>query len=344
MTHNFLYNFLGSDQSELGVPELAMTGSIRSEPPYVTFSDEYNEFVRSGNIKVVKGKLIESDGSDSVIVQNGDQKRTITDIAAIILATGFEASPSLDFLPDEILQTLQFDSSGDVFPLALNVNSVVSSKIPSLGFVGFYRSPYWGVMEMHARFLGKLWTGDEQAAKALAEDTTMDTMLKLRKDPPRAQFPMGDYAYLMDYFSRILNIRLWEPEDSHAERTGLVFPARYTYDNASAAQKSETKSALDLFYGTFKASEEGKFLARAVFKAMQGDWKLNRVIDSFIESYPSGKLEGTAQFLPRFPTAEGFDKEYLYLEKGEFTSKAGLKFTAKRRYVSYYSLFPGAYC
>ena len=75
-------------------------------------------------------------------------------------------------------------------------------------------------MEMQARYLGKLWSGDNEAAKALQDDETMDEMLKLRHEPLLcAQFPMGDYAYLMESFSRILGIQRYEPNNP-TERTG----------------------------------------------------------------------------------------------------------------------------
>jgi hypothetical protein len=330
-----MYNVLGGDQSGLGITELILTPAAQMEPPYLAISDEYTEFVRSGNIKVLKGKVTgnSKEGSDRIIVENDGKEQLISNVATVIFATGFDPAPSLDFLPPDLLQTLQLDPTHDEFPLALNVHSVISQKVPSLGFVGFYRSAYWGAIEMQARFLGKLWTGDAAAAKALAEDETMDNMLKLRGDPRRAQFPMGDYAYLMESFSDILGIKRQEPGGDPDARTGQVTPARYTDDNASATEKAETELALKLFYNTFDESAQGRYLARATFRAMQGDWKLNREIKSFIESYPSGTLDGSAQFLPRYPTDEGFDAEYLYLERGEFTSTTGLKFTAKRRYV-----------
>jgi hypothetical protein len=335
ITHGFMNKYIGSDQSDLGASELAMVGDARTQPPYVALSDEYIEFVRSGNIKVIKGKVIGGslDHPNSIIMDDAGDHKVVEDVEAVVLATGFDASPSLDFLPEEILQTLQFEPACDEFPLALNVNCAASRSIPSLGFVGFYRSPYWGVMEMQARYLGKLWSGDEAAAKALEEDKTVDTMLKLRRDPRRAQFPMGDYAYLMESFASILGIRRFQPENANA-RTGLVLPARYSYDVASDKQKTQIDFALTRFYDTFSRSEKDrKYLARAVFRALQGDWKLEREITSFISSYPSGRLTGSAKLLPRFPTKEGFDLEYLYLEKGDFTTTTGLHFSANRRFV-----------
>ena len=336
-TNNFLGTYLGSDQSELGYPALAMKGPIRSEPPFLAVSDEYTEFVRSGNIKIIQGhaKDFKALGERTITVDNDTSKESlqITNIAAVILATGFDAAPSLNFLPPELLETLQFDPSCDEFPLALNVNTVVNRSLPALGFVGFYRSPYWGVMEMQARYLAKLWSGDTQAAEALNEGNTMDTMLKLRRDPRRGQFPMGDYAYLMESFSKVLDIKRQEPVPAKNTRTGLVFPPRYTYADSTETEKAETVRALMAFNDTFVDSEKkGKFLARAVFRAMQGDWKLERQIESFISTYPSGTFSATAKFLPRCPTEEGYDGEYLYVESGEFSTTTGMKFTAKRRY------------
>ena len=338
-THSFLNMYLGSDQSELGYTELTMKGPLRSEPPYLAVSDEYNEFVRSGNIKIVRGhtKDFSKLGSGVVTIEDDmdassrGKSHDITNISAVILATGFDASESLKFLPKEILETLQFAPDCEEFPLALNVNTVVNHSLPSLGFVGFYRSPYWGVMEMQARYLAKLWSGDVEAAKALAEDTSMKTMLKLRRDPRQGQFPMGDYAYLMESFAKILGIKRLEPDSTKDTRSGLVFPPRYTYSESSNSEKLETMLALTTFNSTFTDSGKGKFLARAVFRAMQGDWKLERQIESFISTYPSGTFSATAKFQPRCPTEKGYDGEYLYVESGDFLTTTGMKFTAKRR-------------
>ena len=190
-------------------------------------------------------------------------------------------------------------------------------------------------MDMQARYLAKLWSGDGQAAKALEEDTTKDTMLKLRRDPRQGQFPMGDYAYLMESFAKILGLQRIEPDPTKDTRSGLVFPPRYTYSDSSEVEKSETAAALGIFDNTFLDSEkQGKFLACAVFRAMQGDWKLERKIESFISTYPSGTFSAKAKFLPRRPTEEGYDGEYLYVENGEFLTTTGMSFTAKRRFAN----------
>lgn len=334
-THGFLKNFIGTDQSEFGAPEIFMEGGILSEPPCLGVSDQYNEYVRAGLIKLVKGKISGvSSSSPRVINLSTDGEETVLDdVAAVVFATGFDPAPSVSFLSKEILDTLQADPSNDKCFLALNMNSTISNQIPSLGFVGFYRSPYWGVMEMQARFLGKLWSGDAKAAKALAEDTTKESLLKLRTDPRAAQFPMGDYAYLMEFWSDILDIRRKEPESTaNGARSGVVLPARYLPANATAEQIEQSSASLrDVQQVLNASSESAKFVPRVIFKAMQGIWKLERSIDSRRSDYPSGTLIGEAHFHPRASTDENYDLEYLYKESGEFVSPQGFRFTATRR-------------
>lgn len=226
--NDFFIERFGSDQSELAGDALAMRGEITKQPAWLAVSDSYNEFVRSGSIKLHTGrvtgldKFVENEnsqdsvGSDvepiglsdiTVSGQNGNVD--LNNVAAIILASGFDATSSLSFLPEEILQILQFDPSCDPFPIDLQCHSTVHKSIPNLGFVGFYRSPYWGVMEMQARFLGKLWTNATDISTTLDGDEDIIILRKCYAEEPErfAQFPMGDYAYLMESFAGATGIK-----------------------------------------------------------------------------------------------------------------------------------------
>ncbi|TAQ87296.1 hypothetical protein B7494_g4397 [Chlorociboria aeruginascens] len=303
-THTFFQTYVGNNQSSYG-PCLTIAGDVLSQPPCLTVSEEYPEFVRSRNIQLLKGHVTGclKDNPHTITIQDGEQEQHLEDVAAIIYATGYEPSPSIDFLSPSLLQSLNFSPESRKFPLALNFHSTASASIPDLGFVGFYRSPYWGVMEMQARFLGKLWTNEPLAIKALEEDETMAQMLELRTDPLCAQFPMGDYAYLMESFSSAVGIpRI----DTEGQRSGIVLPARYPNPNLTT-EMAESSAALEIIDKIFTDSTNAKFVARAVFRAFQGDWKLDRKIDSAISSFPSGEFKGTAKFLPRFPTDKEFD-------------------------------------
>ena len=334
-THGFMKSVLGGDQSDLGVPELVMTGDVVAKPPFLGISDQYYEFIRSKNIRLVRGKVTNApdSSSNSIFVQDGEDQHTLNDVAAVVFATGFDPASSLSFLPEHVLKDLDFDATSDTVPLGLGVHGSISSTVPSLGFVGFYRSPYWGVMQMQAKFLGKFWSGDEKAAEALATDKTLQGIVSLRNNPRAAQFPMGDYAYLMESFSEILNIKRIEPKDSpEGSRSGIVIPSRYLNDGASESELQQSATEISVVEKILKgSSESGKLLPRAIFRGMQGDWKLERDIVSRRSDYPSGKLSGSAYFHPRTPTEDLYDFEYLYNESGEFVSEQGFRFTATRR-------------
>jgi hypothetical protein len=115
-------------------------------------------------------------------------------------------------------------------------------------------------------------------------------------------------------------------------------PFRYIYDSADKKQKQEAALALSIVQKTMSESTtNAKFVARAVFKGMQGIWNLERSIDSRHVSFPSGILNGTATMLPRFPTHETADMEYLYFEEGDFRPNWGGVMHAKRSYVYHYT-------
>jgi hypothetical protein len=115
-------------------------------------------------------------------------------------------------------------------------------------------------------------------------------------------------------------------------KTGIVLPPRYLPDSASIAQKNEAKIALEIIDRIFSQSaSQGKFVARAIFRALQGIWYLERNISSRLDTFPSGNLSGSASFLPRYPTKKDTEMEYLYFEEGEFRPSWGGTMSAKRR-------------
>lgn len=236
--NEFFVRRFGSDQSELAGDALAMRGEIIKQPAWLAVSDSYSEFVRSGNIRLHTGRVTDldkfvdngeswtmgfsndkSNGLSNITVKGQNGNEDIDNVAAIILASGFDSTSSLSFLPDEILQILHFDPICDPFPIYLQCHSTVHKSIPDLGFVGFYRSPYWGVMEMQARFLGKLWTGATDISRTLDGDDDIAILRKCYYEEPErfAQFPMGDYAYLMESFAGATGIKRtpWPVDENH---------------------------------------------------------------------------------------------------------------------------------
>ncbi|OHW91861.1 pyridine nucleotide-disulfide [Colletotrichum incanum] len=362
LTHGVYATSLGQDQSDFS-PAVAVTADHHSDPAYLAVSENYMEFVRAGLITVSKGKLHSITGTTATLKDSSSAK--IENVAAVVLATGFDPSPCISFLPPQVLETLNHSPRHRDLPLALAFHGTHVKDFPSLGFVGFYRSPYWGVMEMQARFFAALWTPPPLAPRpsklsdALLDDASDWRTVSLRDDPRASQFPMGDYSYLVQEFSSALGIPITPPLEPptpvlphNGKPMDILTPARYISPLADEIAKAEAAKSLQQTQSTAIAGlTTSRFVAKAVFRSLLGTWKLERDLTSRLPSHPSGHFSGTAQFLLRDKTADGLKcasgsvpadepldddglaTEYLYIEDGEFRADNGLVFRATRRYV-----------
>ncbi|AEO53749.1 hypothetical protein MYCTH_76450 [Thermothelomyces thermophilus ATCC 42464] len=357
IVHSIYQTTLGTDQSIFS-PDLAVTTAHTGNPPYLAVSENYLDFVRSGLIALSRGKLAALSADGATLTPSNEQ---IGDVAAVVYATGFEASPSISFLPASVKEALSLSPSDLNNTVALAFHGTYHPDVPNLGFVGFYRSPYWGIMEMQARFLTALWAAGGPSSpslppsikEALSNDRSIERTLGLRTDPRASQFPMGDYAWLMQEFAAALGLersphlgpmpRL-PPADKEMD---ILTPARYPSGSLTESQRAEVARSLAHTEATAWAGvRSGRFVARAVFRSLLGEWKLERDLVSKLPGHPSGHFSGTAKFLLRDGTRDGreaeFDalgedgdpgQEYLYVEEGEFAASNGLTFRATRRYV-----------
>lgn len=359
--HSIYETMLGTNQSEFS-SNLAVTNTDTDKPPYLAVSDAYADFVRTGLISVSHGKVDSVTGNTVTVTTARGEVSKIDNVAAVVLATGFEAASSISFLPSSVQETLSVLPSDLNVTVALAFHGTHHPAVPSLGFVGFYRSPYWGVMEMQARFVTALWAAGGPAssslplkmAAALAEDDSIERTLALRTDPRASQFPMGDYPWLMQEFARALEIDRIPPLGKMPrvppidKSMDILTPARYPAKQSSEEQRTEvTKSIQQTESTAWSGVFSAKFVAKAVFRSLLGEWKLERDLVSRLPTHPSGHFSGTAKFLLRERTRDGREAEhdaalerdddigleYLYVEEGTFTASNGLSFRATRRYV-----------
>ncbi|KAL8826140.1 MAG: hypothetical protein Q9170_007517 [Blastenia crenularia] len=76
--------------------------------------------------------------------------------------------------------------------------------------------------------------------------------------------------------------------------------------------------------------------SKHIFESFEGQWTIERYIESALPTYPSGIFRGEATFERRSPSSNDFDEEYLYTEQGTFNAHQGLSFAATRQYVYRY--------
>ena len=213
------------------------------------------------------------------------------------------------------------------------------SENPTLGFVGFYEGPYWGVMEMQARFIADTWfksTSDQSSSSNVALkqlDTTTQMRHKIQYEGSLQvpQFWMSDYIGLVEELAREVGVK--RKDTAFGGQIGPAFPSRYQGVGTDVEADLVVQEVSTLLTSSVK---NARFVAAAVFRAMQGIWSLHRKIATR-NTTPGGVLTGTAQFHPRAPTDPLYAAEYLYIEEGIFKMDNGFSFPATRRYIYRYN-------
>ena len=349
--HQAIHGMVG-DQTDLQSHALHTPKDAEARAaPYAALSETYPEFVRMGSIFPYLARLSSTHTESSrpwltaQIKGLGDETITVQDVSAIIYANGYTPSAALSFLPDDIKNKLEFDPTSARIPVLLQNWQTMNPSVPTLGFIGFYEGPYWGIMEMQARILAKLWANEAEQeqhhkmpplpSEALPTLRSLRTAMK-EKASNVPQYWFSDYVAYLEELCRYLKL---ERNDSPFldERDGPVNPSRYLSPTATAVSRQEAKHTMQSFYDTSAASRAGRFRARVAFRGLQGFWQLDRTLKSERSEMPSGRFSGEAWFHPRLPTDPAFDGEHLYIEHGTFQTDSGIQMKATRRYIYRYN-------
>lgn len=306
LANTFISSLLGGRQEDIH-PNLHMTDDYMRDSPWVAISDSYLEFVRSGAIKPVIGRLESADGS-TLLTNTGE----ITDVDAILLGTGFYPSATLQrFLPEDLFRDLTSNDAdipedSNFLPLLLYKGCLHPSFSNTGGFVGMYRGPFFGIMELQGRWMagllsGKLpWPSVREMELDISESRAIRTEHIVARAPEaRIQRGMEDYMAFVDDLRQTLGLPIL-PETNEVYPNTLV-PAHFSPGNEEA-EKTLREVAEVLVERRGKGEAKGGILSRAIFKALHGKWKLRRKIVSRHPGFSSGTFEGVAEFLPRPPS------------------------------------------
>jgi hypothetical protein len=315
---------LGKDYSRIGGVNITDTdGNESTRPPWVVIADYYAEFVRSKAIKLETGRVRSMTGSPAaytIDIESPGGSKPLTDVAAVVMATGFSPSESLSFLDDDVLRVLEHSEKDQFLPLILDGFSSSHSEIPDLGFVGFYRGAFWGPAELQSQILAQRWsqkgleevpTPAEDQVERAKEREMVRNFRNLFPPGTRGQFPLGDYVGLMESLARQLG-RPRQPisKDLPADTQplGPVVPVRYHLENDHLAQEQVDTTIEALRYTLTAGSERARMCtAAAIFRALHGQWRFTREREGLEKS-------GIATFHPRYPSRLGYEREYLCAE------------------------------
>ncbi|KAL4947936.1 hypothetical protein BDW69DRAFT_189733 [Aspergillus filifer] len=333
--NKFFRDTLGEEYSQTGCLNIDEQGRASDRPPWMGISDSYAEFVRSGAIRTIRGRVISTanrgPGLTSIDINTPFGQKSLNDVAAVIMATGFNPSDSLSFLPQDILSMLEYSKEDHFIPLILDRYSSSHADIPDLGFVGFYRGAFWGPAELQAQVHAETWaavdlqiesptlltiSSDEHLARA-AERKRVRGLRNVQPIHRRGQFILGDYVGLMESLARTLGRKRLPLVKGHGtieSQTGPVVPARYAAVAKHGDAKRElTQKEVDITMEAVRG-KPGQLLAGAtvaIFRALHGIWVFERSGSPPMHGYGKTKDSGKATFHPRYPSCPDHEAEYL---------------------------------
>lgn len=337
-------------------------------PPYVAISDIFTKLVKMGKIEIIHGYLheITHDGKLEITKQSEtDNQNTykaeetlftkekenymklLNEIEEFIFCTGFH--PHLDFLHEDLLRPAGHEPHEAFLPLLL-YKGFLHPTVRNLAFVGMYRGPYFGVIELQARLAAAIFSGSISEPTTEKIEKDLEASRRIRENIPREQFPFGDYVALMTDLYAELNENVkkeeikndvkenMEVEENNIIKEGekkVLIPAQFQIDyNITEFGDNAVK--------TFSEKcENGFLIASIIHQNLMGNWSFIRELTSFSKMAPSGVVKGNLSFEPMIPENDLFNPSnlgFLYNEQGKFYTENGAIFDiSAQKYIYEYN-------
>lgn len=303
--NSFLSAHVGSRQEEIS-PNLHITDEYMRQSPWVAISDSYLDFVRSGRITPMIGRLAKADGSSLFTTSGGE----ITDVDAVVMGSGYYPANTLQ----KILSPSLFGELADCeppnipeYPTFLPLLLYKQCLHPALksqgGFVGMYKGAFLAILELQGRWLASLFSGSvpwPSAEELLSGVRELGLARQSHSqgasgEGDRSQWTNGDYIGNIDDLRKMISLPL--TPDASPIYPNPVCPAHISPEHPEAIKTLASMQALIV-----SSALPPPLLGMGIFKALHGNWELSRTITSSHPSFPSGVFTGTATFHPRAPT------------------------------------------
>ncbi|MES2198601.1 MAG: FAD-dependent oxidoreductase [Chlamydiota bacterium] len=167
--------------------------------PFVVISDTYLDQVEMGRVSIYDSKVVGME-ENGVVLEDGSKIRA----DVVIFCTGF--TTHLPYFEESLLTEMEFEAKDQFQPLLL-YEGVFHPKLPNMAFIGMYRGPYFGVMELQARWACMAFA-DKKRYYPTSEELKngIKKERNLRELDPRPQFPHGDYVAFLDALAEKIHV------------------------------------------------------------------------------------------------------------------------------------------
>ena len=160
---------------------------ISAAPPNVAISETFLAHVADGRITPVRGKT-EALLTSGIRLQSGQEVCADT----VVMCTGYRMQ--LPFLTSSVLEAIEFLETDGLLPVILD-RTVMRRDVEGLFFVGCYKGPFIGVVELQARWAAAVAAGSISPKLNLE---SLENERRIRSSMPRPQFPHPNYVEFCD--------------------------------------------------------------------------------------------------------------------------------------------------
>jgi dimethylaniline monooxygenase (N-oxide forming) len=250
-------------------------------PTQVIVADRYVDNIQRGDI-ILKQSTIQKINGNTVTFSDGSAQQ----IDAMILCTGYKTD--LSFLDKTTLDILNYQPDDLFLPLLLH-KLTFHPQLRNMGFVGMYRGPFMGVMELQARWISLIFSKQKPLPSVATMEEGIRQEKENREQKPRPQFPHGDYVGLIDDLAREIDVYP-SPEKLTGVYSalknfithGLVFPPVFQLLGAYAHPEiahQEIKKAEQVLHGESWNRKALRYGAQAIVLGL-GIYTCSRLIKS----------------------------------------------------------------
>jgi len=215
----------------------ALSIEPEQDPPFVAITDTYLDLVEEG--KIIPKRGLKHFDERGAFFDDG----SYTEVDKVLCATGYELQ--LPFFGEPLLQMIDYKREDRLQPVLLH-KCVFHPQLPGIAFVGIYRGPYFGVIELQARWACMVFGGHlpHPTAEEMAEGVTAERLI--REQHQQLQFPHGDYVRMLEDLASRMGVM---PPRDHPLCSGPMLPAHFRLVGpfANGLVEDDLRSVLDKY-------------------------------------------------------------------------------------------------
>lgn len=241
VVNKLLADFCSAQQQ---IDELRVKEEEFENPPKMSISEHYVEYVQQGKIQVKQGEIA---NFSSTQIHFKDQS-ALENVDAVIFCTGY--SGNIDFFDESVKNLLEYDAHDRIEPILL-YKSTFHSQFKNLAFLDLFRDTHFLMAELQSTWIMRVFSGklafpiEEKFQKGVQEAR------EIRNRTPKPQFRhsyVGLGNLIAEELGMMPDMKALESDDPDAFRIlneSLVLPDFYRFSGNNKKQVLEKYESLN---------------------------------------------------------------------------------------------------